>query len=117
MYHHFIVHFHAVEFRSAQDDDAGFSGQVIRSAASGGSYTLVKIHEVGTETRAMFRMVLPDDGGFNYHNAQISDFAKVREPRNTIAFQTSDVRTLADEQKGGFGQDFPETRPTKAGRF
>ncbi len=56
------------EFRDAQDADTGFSGQVVRSATRGGSYTLVKIHEVGAETRAMFRMVLPEDGGFNYHD-------------------------------------------------
>lgn len=56
------------EFRAAQDDDTGFSGQVVRSATRGGSYTLVKIHEVGSETRAMFRMVLPEDAGFNYHD-------------------------------------------------
>jgi hypothetical protein len=56
------------EFREVQDTDTGFSGQVVRSATRGGSYTLVKIHEVGSEIRAMFRMVLPEDGGFNYHD-------------------------------------------------
>jgi hypothetical protein len=56
------------EFREVQDTETGFSGQVVRSATRGGSYTLVKIHEVGAETRAMFRMVLPEDGGFNYHD-------------------------------------------------
>lgn len=53
------------------------------------------------------------DGGLNYHNAAISDFAvNAGKSRNTVAFTTSDVRTLADEQLGGFGQNFPETRPT-----
>jgi hypothetical protein len=49
----------------------------------------------------------------NYHDAAISDFSVVTDKsRNTVAFTTSDVRTLADEQLGGFGQNFPETRPT-----
>lgn len=56
------------EFRAAQDEDSGFSGQVIRASSRGGSYTLMRVHEVGNEMRAQFRMVLPDDAGFNYHD-------------------------------------------------
>ncbi|MCY2963172.1 MAG: hypothetical protein NT069_05875 [Planctomycetota bacterium] len=70
------------EFRAAQDQDSGFSGQVIRSATTGGSYTLVKIHEVGNDMRALFRMVLPDDAGFNYHDyvlKRVGDAVKVAD--------------------------------------
>jgi Tetratricopeptide repeat len=56
------------EFRDPQDEETGFSGQVIKSATTGGSYALVKVHEVGRDVRALFRMVLPDDAGFNYHD-------------------------------------------------
>lgn len=56
------------EFRDPQDEESGFSGQVIKSATTGGSYSLVKVHEVGRDVRALFRMVLPDDAGFNYHD-------------------------------------------------
>ncbi|RPI89714.1 MAG: hypothetical protein EHM42_02560, partial [Planctomycetaceae bacterium] len=56
------------EFRAAQDEDSGFSGQVIRAASKGGSYALLRVHEVGTEMRALFRIVLPEDAGFNYHD-------------------------------------------------
>ncbi|MCC7417631.1 MAG: carboxypeptidase regulatory-like domain-containing protein [Acidobacteria bacterium] len=54
------------------------------------------------------------EGAFNFHDAAISDFAVDTTTRNTVSFQTGDIRTLADEQLGGFGQDAPETRPTKA---
>ena len=56
------------------------------------------------------------DAAFNKHDAEITDIAAVRTARNTVAFQRTDVRTLADEQLGGYGQDFPETRPTIQGK-
>lgn len=52
------------------------------------------------------------DVAANKHDAEITDRAVVRTPLNTVAYQAGSVRTLADEQLGGFGQDFPETRPT-----
>lgn len=52
------------------------------------------------------------DGAFNKHDAEITDLSVDRTARNTIAYQRTTTRTLADEQLGGFGQDFPETRPT-----
>lgn len=53
------------------------------------------------------------DGSVNYHDGEISDRTVDRNnPANTVVFQRTDSRTLADEQLGGFGQDFPETRPT-----
>lgn len=51
------------------------------------------------------------DAAFNKHDAQISDYAALDSSRNTVSYQTGDVRTLADEQLGGFGQNAPETRP------
>lgn len=56
------------------------------------------------------------DAAVNKHDAEITDLAAVRTPRNTIAYQRTTTRTLADEQLGGFGQDFPETRPTMQAR-
>jgi len=52
------------------------------------------------------------DAAVNKHDAEITDVSVLRTPRNTVAYQAGSVRTLADEQLGGFGQDFPETRPT-----
>ena len=51
------------------------------------------------------------------HDAQISDYAADETSRNTVSFQTTDARTLVDEQLGGFGQNAPETRPTKQFRI
>jgi hypothetical protein len=57
------------------------------------------------------------DAAFNTHDAAISDYAAVTDTRNTVSFQKTDVRTLAQEQLGGFGQNLPETRPTTAFRI
>jgi hypothetical protein len=57
------------------------------------------------------------EGGYNYHNSEISDFAALRTARNTVIYQKNDVRTLADEQLGGYGQDFPENRPTQTAKL
>jgi hypothetical protein len=50
--------------------------------------------------------------GANKHNGEVSQFSAIREPRNSILFQGSDVRTLLDEQLGGFGQDLINQRDT-----
>jgi hypothetical protein len=53
------------------------------------------------------------DASLNYHDAALSDFAvDTTTSRNNVAFRTSATRTLADEQLGGYGQNFPETRPS-----
>lgn len=53
------------------------------------------------------------DTTWNKHDAEITDLSKLKTNRNTVAYQRATTRTLADEQLGGFGQDFPETRPTQ----
>ena len=40
----------------------------------------------------------------------------IREPANTVIYRATDVRTLADEQRGGFGQDLIDLRDTKGAR-
>ena len=58
------------------------------------------------------------DAAYNSHDGEITDIAIVRDrPRNTIAFQRTAVRTLADEQLGGYGQDAPEFRPTQGAKL
>jgi hypothetical protein len=57
------------------------------------------------------------DAAANWHDAEITDLSIDRtHPRNTVSFQRTDVRTLADEQLGGYGNDLPETRPTVQAR-
>ena len=48
----------------------------------------------------------------NKHNGEVSQFSAIRESRNTVLFQQTDARTLADEQRGGFGQDLLNQRDT-----
>jgi hypothetical protein len=50
--------------------------------------------------------------GANKHNGEVSQFSAIRESQNSILFQGTDVRTLADEQLGGFGQDLINQRDT-----
>ena len=69
----------------------------------------------GTYNRIWGRLLL--DLAYNKHDAEITDLSVDRTARNTLAFQRTTVRTLAQEQLGGFGQDFPETRPTQQFRI
>lgn len=50
--------------------------------------------------------------GANKHNGEVSQFSAIRRAQNSILFQGSDVRTLEDEQLGGFGQDLINERDT-----
>ena len=52
------------------------------------------------------------EGSYSKHNGEVSDFAVVPGARNTIVFRDSDVRTLEDEQLGGFGFDDIDQRDT-----
>ena len=52
------------------------------------------------------------EGSYSRHNGELSDFAAVPGPSNSIVFRDTDVRTLADEQLGGFGLDDLDRRGT-----
>ena len=52
------------------------------------------------------------EGAFNMHNGEVTDLSAIRDVSNTVVFQSSDVRTLADEQLGGWGQDVIDQRDT-----
>jgi hypothetical protein len=65
----------------------------------------------GTYSRVWSSLLL--DATYNKHDAELTDRAIDRTARNTIAYQRTTTRTLAQEQLGGYGQDFPETRPTQ----
>jgi hypothetical protein len=56
------------------------------------------------------------DFGYSKHNGEVSDFSVIRKESNTISFRTADVRTLADEQLGGFGNDAIDQRDTQGVR-
>ncbi len=53
--------------------------------------------------RLLGRMLV--EASYSKHNGDVSDFAVVPGPRNTIVFRETDLRTLQDEQLGGFGLD------------
>jgi hypothetical protein len=56
------------------------------------------------------------DLGYNKHNGEVSDFSVIRESANTIIYRRTDVRTLEDEQQGGFGSDLIDQRDTETYR-
>ncbi len=53
------------------------------------------------------------EGSYSRHNGELSDFAAVPGPSNSVVFRDTDVRTLADEQLGGFGLDDLDRRGTE----
>jgi hypothetical protein len=53
------------------------------------------------------------DASFTSHDGEVSDLATIREASNTIKYRSTDVRTLADEQRGGFGTDTEDIRSTR----
>ncbi len=53
------------------------------------------------------------EGSYSKHNGELSDFAAVPGPRNSVVFRDTDVRTLADEQLGGYGLDDLDQRDTE----
>jgi hypothetical protein len=56
------------------------------------------------------------EGAYNQHQGEVSDFSSIRQSSNTVIYRAADVRTLADEQLGGFGQDLIDQRDTKGAR-
>ena len=50
------------------------------------------------------------EAGLNKHNGEVSDFSVIRESENSILFQQTDVRTLEEEQLGGYGRDLIDQR-------
>ena len=47
------------------------------------------------------------------HDGERSDLAVIREASNTVKYLSTDIRTLADEQRGGFGTDNEDIRSTR----
>jgi hypothetical protein len=53
------------------------------------------------------------DVAYTQHDGEVTDLAVIREASNTIKYRSTDVRTLTDEQRGGFGSDNEDIRSTK----
>ncbi len=53
------------------------------------------------------------DIAYTQHDGEVSDLAVIREASNTVKYRATDVRTLTDEQRGGFGNDVEDIRSTK----
>ena len=56
------------------------------------------------------------EAGYNVHNGEVTDLSAIRDVSNTVIYRSTDVRTLTDEQLGGFGQDIIDQRDTKGVR-
>jgi len=53
------------------------------------------------------------EASFFKHNGEVTDLSAIRALSNTVVYRSTDVRTLADEQRGGFGQDLLDQRDTQ----
>jgi hypothetical protein len=47
------------------------------------------------------------------HNGELSRFSSINESANDVIFEANQVRTLADEQLGGFGENIIDERDTE----
>ena len=56
------------------------SSEIIGTVQRGGDYTFVRMIQKGDELRPLFRLVLPDSGGMNYHELIVTVDAS-RQPR------------------------------------
>ena len=56
------------------------------------------------------------EGAYNHHEGEVSNYSAINESANTVIFRGSDVRTLADQQLGGYGQNLLNERNTKGVR-
>jgi hypothetical protein len=56
------------------------------------------------------------EASYFMHNGEVTDLSAIRAQSNTVIYRSTDVRTLADEQRGGFGQDLINQRDTKGVR-
>lgn len=50
------------------------------------------------------------------HNGEVTDLSAIRESRIDVLYQGTDVRTLNDEQRGGFGRDLVDQRDNTGAR-
>jgi hypothetical protein len=50
----------------------------------------------------------------NKHNGEVTDLSAIRQSRIDVLYQGSDVRTLSDEQQGGFGRDLVDQRDNRS---
>ncbi len=53
------------------------------------------------------------DLGYTSHDGEVSDIAVIRDASNTVKYRSTDIRTLTDEQRGGFGSDTIDVRSTR----
>lgn len=79
-----------------------------RSTEQGGNNYTLKYSNYLTGTDTLV------DLAWNKHNGEVSTFAAVREARNDVIFEASDVRTIDDEQLGGAGSDSISLRDTES---
>jgi hypothetical protein len=67
----------------------------------------------GNRYRANYIRILGSasiDLSYSKQNGEVSEFSTIREDQNTVVYRRTDVRTLADEQRGGFGRDLVDER-------
>jgi tetratricopeptide (TPR) repeat protein len=57
-------------FKGALNKPQGFAGRIVRSGKDGGSYTLLRYHEVDGEKRVLFRHLFPEEG-VNYYDFRL----------------------------------------------
>ena len=62
----------AVKFLESIRSSGGLTSQLTEAVQQGGSYRLLRMREENGQPRALFRLVIPDGGGVNYHSLEFS---------------------------------------------
>ncbi len=72
----------AARFLESIRSSGGLTSQVAEAVEQGGSYRLLRMREEDRAPRAVFRLVIPDGGGVNYH---VLEFGRGADGRVRIA--------------------------------
>lgn len=62
----------AAKFLESIRSSGGLTSQLTEAVQQGGSYRLLRMREENGQPRALFRLVIPDGGGVNYHSLEFS---------------------------------------------
>ncbi len=98
------------------NDPTDISGQTSRTTLNTRDFSREQggSNYQGTYSRVMGNLLV--EGAYNYHQADLSNFSAINAVSNTVVFRGSDVRTLANEQLGGYGQTLVNERNTRGAR-
>jgi hypothetical protein len=98
------------------NDPTEFTGQTSRTTLNTRDYARDQggSNYQGTYSRLFGNLLI--DAAYNVHESELSNFSAINAQYNQVSYRGGDVRTLADEQLGGYGQNLVNERNTRGFR-